>query len=185
MTALHLAVHRRAGIITFHGPGAAWNPRRTGTAAAAQLRRLLMDRGAPGTMPGRVVADGTGEGVLVGGNLSLLAASIGTPDHPDLAGGIVFLEDVGEPAYRLDRMLTHLLRSGLLDDVAGVVLGETEVVGEGPPFEEIALERLGRLGVPIVGGVAAGHGPGQITLPLGAAAVVRHGELVIGDPVTS
>lgn len=197
LTALHLAVHRRAGVITFHGPGAAWNHRRTGPVAAEHLRRLLMGDEAPGTIAQpegrprlRSLAGGRADGVLAGGNLSLLAASVGTDDAPDLDGALVLLEDVGEPAYRIDRMLTHLLRAGLLAAVSGIVLAETEIVGDGPTFEDItfediAFERLSGLGVPILAGLAAGHGSDQLTLPLGARAVLDGTGLTVPDPVTS
>ncbi|MDX1691450.1 MAG: LD-carboxypeptidase [Acidimicrobiia bacterium] len=185
LTALHLTIRRRIGLVTFHGPGAAWDRDRLGGGPGAQLRAMLMDPEPPGVIgPGlEPVVAGVAEGPLVGGNLALLTASIGTVDQPDLAGAVVFLEDVGEPAYRLDRMLTHLLRAGMLDDVAGIVLGDTEVAGEGPSFAEIAAERLSGLDVPVRAGLPAGHGRGQLTLPLGAR-VRLDDVLTVPDRVT-
>ena len=186
LTALHLAVHRRAGVITFHGPGAAWDDERLDATSVDGLHRLLFSGEPPGRMeaPGSLIG-GDATGVLLGGNLAMLAASIGTPDEPDLRGAIVLLEDVGEPAYRLDRMLTHLERARALDAVDGFVLGDTEVVGVGPSFAEIAVERLGGIGVPIVGPLPVGHGPGQLTLPLGAIARLEGSALVIDATVTA
>lgn len=179
VTALHLALGRRAGMASFHGPMAAWNWHRTPAASADSLRRLVMDPEATGDLVGepgpavRTVAPGSVEGVLVGGNLSLVCASVGTADQPDTRGRILLLEEVGEAPYRIDRMLRHLRRAGLLDGVAGAVVGESvgcDAAAAGrsfPSLADVLDEALGGLGVPVLYGLPLGHGHDQRTVPLG------------------
>ena len=125
---------------------------------------------------------GTARGVLVGGTLALLAQCVGTPEHRPATGGIAVLEDVAEPAYRIDGMLTQLLRAGWFDGVAGVVLGTWERCG--PDVVDVVVERLRPLGVPMASGLAFGHGRPQLTVPLGVDAVLdaTGGSLVLDRP---
>ena len=175
ITALHQAVRARLGLATLYGPMVAsgifagQSPHEPSLAA---LRSALFD----GVELAKVVADGgyvvsggRGTGELVGGNLTLLAASIGTRDVRPATDAIAFLEDVGEQPYRLDRMLTQLLRSGWFDGVRGVVLGTFYDCGD---FEHVLHDRLVGLGVPVAGGFLVGHGPVQLTLPLGVPATL-------------
>src|SRR6266516_35699 len=121
ITALQLALWRGARLATVHGPGAAWLDERTPEVSAESLKHALMTENEvtihadPDTETATVKA-GTeaAKGILLGGNLCLLTASIGTPDFPDLGGAILLLEDVDEPPYKVDRMLTHLRRAGVL-----------------------------------------------------------------------
>lgn len=175
ITALHLALWSRLGLVSFHGPHFHWSTR-TGAAAAESLRRALMVPEPLGTVeqpsgapPVEAIVGGSAEGRLLGGNLSLLCASLATVDQPDLAGAVVLLEDVNARAYQIDRMLTQLLRSGALRDAAGVVFGDTAVPEPDDPDQhrEVIGERLGGLGIPLLYGLAAGHGREQLTLPLG------------------
>lgn len=118
----------------------------------------------------RTVTTGRARGVTLGGNLCLLTASIGTATSLPAAGGILLLEDESEEDYRIDRMLTQLRRSGYLDGVAGIVAGT--FVGCGPPerIEEILVERLGDLGIPMITGANHGHGGHVQAFPVGIAA---------------
>jgi muramoyltetrapeptide carboxypeptidase len=178
-TALHLAA-ARDGIVTFHGPHPATSDFSPFTIDS--LLRVVATSSAAGALP---VAEGAGpglclvggvvEGPLVGGNLSLLAATIGTPFEVDAGGAILFLEEVGEPAYRVDRLLSQLLLAGVLDDAAGVVVG---AISESPDHDtpgipepaEVVLDRLGSLGVPVAYGLPFGHVPQNWTLPVGLRA---------------
>ncbi|MEJ3745326.1 LD-carboxypeptidase [Actinomycetes bacterium KLBMP 9797] len=180
ITALQLALWRGARLATVHGPGVAWLEQRTPAASAESLRAALMttdpvvvkrvesENTAPVTIPG------TATGPLIGGNLSLLASSVGTPDMPDLTGAIVLVEDVGEAPYRVDRMLTHLRRTGALARVAGVAVGQfTDCADEwAVDVAEVLLDRLADLGVPVLGGLPIGHGVGQLTVPVGVPATL-------------
>lgn len=182
VTALHLALWRGARLATVHGPGLAWDDRRTPRASADSVRhalfstdpvRLAPDPAIP-TYALRTGGAGTVSGRLLGGNLTLLAASAGTRDAPALHGALLLVEDVGEAPYRVDRLLTQLLRAGTLAGVAGVLVGDFAgcAAATGPDVVAVLGERLGRLGVPVVGGYPLGHGPGQLAVPLGTPATV-------------
>lgn len=142
----------------------------------ASLRRALRGERSVIRFPRRgVVRPGTARGRLVGGNLSVLVHLLGTPYAPVLEGTVLFLEDVGEPAYRLDRMLTHLRMSGRLDGVRGVVIGSFEPARRRSflpdrAVAELVDETFGPLGVPVVQGIRAGHVAGKQTLALGSEA---------------
>jgi muramoyltetrapeptide carboxypeptidase len=130
---------------------------------AASLRRLLTEPPTAGQVlaEGRILVAGTASGRLWGGNLTLLAGDAGVESRPD-DDVVLVLEDVSEAAYRVDRLLTRLLRSGLLDRVRGVLVGD---VGAGAPA---VTDRLGDRGVPIVVEAPVGHGERNLALPLGA-----------------
>jgi muramoyltetrapeptide carboxypeptidase len=109
----------------------------------------------------------------VGGNLSLLAATLATGVSPRAEGAILFLEEVGEAAYRVDRLLTQLRLAGLLGRVAGVAVGAFTEAGDAPDAPSIAVvleDRLGDLGVPVITGANVGHGGHVRTWPLGVRA---------------
>ncbi|GAA2327798.1 LD-carboxypeptidase [Dactylosporangium salmoneum] len=168
ITALQLAAWRHGRWPAIHGPGAAWLDARTPQSSAESLRRALMTAD-PLRVRG-LGASGAARGVLLGGNLAMLVSTLGTSDMPDLSGSILLLEDVGEATYRIDRMLTHLLRSGVLAGVRGIALGQFTDCGDG--VDEVLAERLGGLGVPILAGLPIGHGEGQETVVLGAPALL-------------
>lgn len=181
ITALQMALWQRAGAASVHGPMAAWNVERTGEVSASSLRAALMSTddvvlaSRPDEETGgvRVMAPAA-TGTLLGGNLCLIAATIGTADMPDLSGAILLLEEVDEPPYKVDRMLTHLRRSGVLSGVAGVAVGQFTncVDGWKIPIADVLMDRLGDLGVPVVGGLPVGHGQDQLTVPVGTRAVL-------------
>jgi muramoyltetrapeptide carboxypeptidase len=180
-TALHLAM-QRLGIVSFHGPHPA-TPEMTDFSMSV-LRGLVGSDAAFGILPfpadgparATTITAGAVEAPLVGGNLALLAATLGTPYAVRTAGAILFLEEVGEPVYRVDRFLTQLLLAGVLDGVAGIAIGrfsETPPANGGfalPSPEEVLAERLGALGVPTAVGFPFGHVDDNWTLPLGVRA---------------
>lgn len=183
ITALQLALWRGARLATVHGPGAAWLQERTGPESADSLRRALMTdehvvikaREDEETSSIRLNAlSGPVSGTLLGGNLCLLCASVGTVDMPDLTGAILLIEDVGEPPYKVDRMLLHLRRAGVLAGVAGVAVGQfTDCADDwGVPVADVLAEHLGALGVPVLGGLPIGHGRDQLTVPVGVPATL-------------
>jgi muramoyltetrapeptide carboxypeptidase len=178
ITALHLALWRGARLATLHGPALALRAEPDPVTVAA-LRTALFD-----PAPVRVAADpaestatvttaGRATGRLLGGNLAMLAATIGTPDAPDPTGAVLLLEDVAEPAYKVDRMLLQLERAGLFAGLAGVAVGQfTDCAGTDPSVPEVLADRLHRLGVPVLGGLPVGHGAVRVTVPLGTRAVL-------------
>ncbi|GIF71728.1 peptidase S66 [Asanoa siamensis] len=180
ITALQFALWRGARLAAVHGPGVAWNDERTPAASAESLRSALMTTdpvtvaAVPGEDTAGVRVPGIAAGPLLGGNLCLITASIGTPDMPDLSGAILLIEEVQEPLYKIDRMLTHLRRAGSLDGLAGVALGQFTDCSDdwGTGLTTMLLDRLGDLGIPILGGLPIGHGPGQLSVPVGALATV-------------
>src|SRR6202035_1422467 len=120
----------------------------------------------------RGLVEGAAEGVLYGGCLSILAASLGTPYEIHTDGTILFLEDVAAKPYQIDRMLMQLKLAGKFNDVRGIVFGEMrdcfQTASQGYSLEQIVLRVVGELGVPVAFGVRSGHvTTGNITLPIG------------------
>lgn len=178
ITALHLAAWQRVGLATVHGPVAAQLDKGAASLTARGAFHALMTdepvmvRTDPAEPTFSVTTSGTAEGVLIGGNLALVAASIGTRDMPDLTGAILLLEDVNEEPYRVDRMLTHLMRSHALDGIAAVAVGQFTECGE---IIDVISERLAPLGVPLLGGLPIGHADQHIAVPLGTPASLDAG----------
>lgn len=176
LTAFHLCLVER-GVRSVHGPVAT----RLGEEPAASLDRLfeiLESESPPLSLPGRAVVGGEAEGKLIGGCLSLLASLVGTPFFPRLEGAILFLEEVGEAPYRIDRLLTQLRSSGALEGIAGLVLGEmTDCEGPNISGAEVAEEILGELGKPMLSRLPFGHGERNFALPHGARARIQGGSL--------
>jgi len=190
ITALHMALHTQAGLVSLHGPVAwrAFTPYTLG-----ECRRVLFETTVPVRVAGpppferregqldrenrvTTLVPGVARGRLVGGNLCLMAHLTGTRYAPDLRGAILFLEDVDEPYYRIDRFLTQLWLSGSLDGVAGVAFGKFTRCEPSASFvqnrvlEDILAERCRGLGVPAVSGLMIGHVDDQATLPIGCVA---------------
>ncbi|MBN1514184.1 MAG: LD-carboxypeptidase [Phycisphaerae bacterium] len=219
VTALHLAIHKETGQITFHGPNLMWglgsedrnltpfasvhmwcNVCDAKTLAALAARSAMPDAGEPvpgfqaltrtspdGTLrydlslcepdtpPAKTLRPGRARGRLVGGNLSLVCALMGTPWQIETKGRILFLEDVGEEPYRIDRFLRQLKHAGLLDGVAGVILGRWhKCVPEDPEksltLDEVFADYFGDAPYPVVTQFPIGHVRDNATLPLGVLA---------------
>ncbi|MER6949010.1 LD-carboxypeptidase [Nonomuraea sp. NPDC000554] len=172
ITALHHTFGIELGVPTLHGPMPACGEMAGGQGPEPRgwehFQAALF--GTPQPVPGdRVLSPGTAEGVLTGGNLSLLASMCGTRHHPSFDGKIVLLEDIGEEPYRIDRMLTQLLQAGAFTGVRGIVLGSWVDCGDPYP---VLRDRLLPLGVPILAGLPVGHGTPQLSVWLGALGVI-------------
>ena len=175
LTTLHLYFHFRLGWTTIHGPLAV-SPALTDT-VSGQSAHFLSLWSDPGYRPElrfqqlETLHPGVAEGVLVGGCLSIIVASIGTPYEIQTKGKILFLEDQGEPPYRLDRMITHLRLAGKLESLEGVLLGEF-LDCEPSPGNYTAMDTLRDLfatfDIPVLANFPAGHGINNWALPLGA-----------------
>ncbi len=170
ITALH-ALWVRHGLPSLHAPMAASDLLLAGRDADRDALFSLLQHGvqagevwAPALDPAGLRVPGTATGPLVGGNLSLVAALLGTPWAWPVDGAILFLEDINEEPYRVDRLLTQLRLAGVLDAVAGFVLGSFT---EGGAPEGVLQQMLGGLGKPVLGGWPAGHGTPNRPLPLG------------------
>lgn len=188
ITGLHLAIHQKTGLVTFHGP--------TGLSPFTEFSqnwfKRAMDPKPMGPLvnpnernpfrpahPLRTVRSGKAKGRLIGGNLTLVSCLMGTPYEPDVRGKIFFLEDVGEEPYRIDRMLQQLALAGKFEQCAGVVIGEC--VDCGPrqfqpsitfnySLGEVLDRVFSQVKVPVFHGLLIGHTADQITLPLGVMA---------------
>ncbi len=189
ITAMHLAIHQRTGLVTFHGPvltssftpytqeyyrKALFEPKPIGAVANPPESNALRPHHRM-----RTIRPGTARGRLVGGNLSLIAMTMGTPFEIDTRDAILFLEDIGEQPYSLDRMLTQLRLAGKLQQAAGIVWGECSECAPfdyKPAFEstfstaEVADRILGQLEIPVLSGLVIGHTEDQVTLPYGVMA---------------
>jgi muramoyltetrapeptide carboxypeptidase len=187
ITAVLNAATRHTGVITFHAPMARvsmppfsrWHFERVLATPepAGRLGRLPDPPDVLVPRENRVAAlrGGVAEGKLAGGNLTLLQCLVGTPHFPDLDGAILFLEDVGEDLYRVDRMLAHLRMAGTLDRLAGIAVGRfTELkrsMSDGAlGFDEVLATYFLPLGIPVAHGFPIGHIDDQWTLPLGVRA---------------
>ncbi|WP_234413627.1 LD-carboxypeptidase [Ideonella sp. A 288] len=178
ITALH-ALWDRAGLLALHAPMPASDLVKPGREADAQaLWHCLRDGLRAGTMLAPVLADGAmniagrARGRLVGGNLSLIASLCGTPWQLRTQGRLLFLEDVSEATYRVDRLLLQLRLAGLLDAAAGFVLGSFTEDEDPRAVLDAVLRPLGK---PVLGGWPAGHGTPNRPLPLGAMATLDAG----------
>ncbi len=175
ITTLLTYVSDAAGLVTFHGPMLNIDVRPDGVdedswaAAVTSGRPYRRDFSADEV---QTLVPGTAEGMLYGGCLSLLCASLGTPYEIDTRGTVLFLEDLAEPAFRIDRMLKQLRLAGKFESVRGVIFGEMLNCGprDGQDFtlQEVVLRVLGDLGVPIAYGLKSGHvSRRNFTLPFG------------------
>jgi muramoyltetrapeptide carboxypeptidase len=188
LTALLNGIYRRTGVLTFHSPtvGSSWNPyaldnfRRVAMAGEAALQRNPV---ASENLPvqkkyrTRTLVPGTARGRLIGGNLTVLATLAGTAYWPDFNGAILFIEDINEHIYRLDRVLAHLRLAGAFKNLAGVVIGQFTNCEPGDGYgtltlDEVFGEYFGSLGVPVYTGAMFGHIAEKMTFPVGAQAEI-------------
>ncbi|MFE0645569.1 LD-carboxypeptidase [Streptomyces sp. NPDC058877] len=176
VTVLHEAFALRAGFATLHGPMVAAAGFPSDARAQESLRAALFEPDAVRTLgleTARALVPGRARGVTLGGCASLLASDRATPHGRRSArGGLLLLEDVGEEPYRLDRILTQLLRSGWFDGVAGIALGSWAECGPYEQVRAVLVDRLGDLGVPVVEELGFGHGTAALTVPLGVPAAL-------------
>lgn len=214
ITSLHCAFLTRANLISFHGPMLNSDLNHADLPDFTRrsfLRTLTLPPARPAERGGaslvsiaqgyrrktiKILHGGVARGQLIGGNLSLLCTTIGTPWQPPFRGRILFLEDLSEPPYRFDRMLTYLLNCGLLQQVTGIAIG-LNAGCEDPKakrakeyrqtLEDVLKERLLPLKIPVVTGLPFGHVPHNATLPVGAQVTLdaEHGDLLIAQPVVT
>jgi muramoyltetrapeptide carboxypeptidase len=191
ITAMHLAINRHAGLVTFHGPILL---SRFTDYTQEHFRKALFDTRPPGVVtnptesnalrpshPLRAIRPGKASGRLTGGNLTLVSTTMGTPYEIETKGKILFLEDVDEEPYRIDRMLTQLRLAGKFDGIAGLIFGECHDCrphdyqpSTAIPYAlgEVLDNILGGLKVPVLSGLTIGHTDDQLTLPLGVMATL-------------
>ncbi len=176
---------QRAELVTFHGPMVNGLPQRP---AATDFLCRLLGNGRQGWSEAApvVIRPGTAEGLLVGGCLSIVVAMLGTPYAIETRGRLLFLEDVNEKPFRIDRMLMQLRYAGVFDDVAGVIFGEMDgcVAPGNPPVSvrEVIDAAFASAPYPVAFGLPSGHGAGTLTLPLGVRARLADERLTLLEP---
>jgi muramoyltetrapeptide carboxypeptidase len=202
VTSLHCALLKKANLVSFHGPmlNSDLIQEQIPKFTLQSLLRTLMSTSAAGSICQGykrktvvVLRRGIASGPLIGGNLSLLCTTLGTPFQPSFKKAILFLEDLDEVPFRFDRMLTHLLNAGLLQQVSGVAVGinancvdpkakKTREYRQS--VEDVLQERLLPLKVPVVTGLPFGHVPFNATLPIGLRVTLDaiKGDLLITEP---
>jgi muramoyltetrapeptide carboxypeptidase len=199
ITSLHCAFLKRCNLVTFHGPMVASyliKPGYPGFSSGSLFRTIMEAKPAGSIVKGykgntvQVLRGGKAAGELVGGNLALLTALMGTPFEPSFRGKIVYLEEVDEKPYRVDRMLTQLLNAGVLQQAAGVAVGICQGCDDPKAkgareyrqtLDDVLRDRLGGLKVPVVTGLPFGHSPHNATLPVGGRAILdaNKGDLIL------
>lgn len=189
ITSLHLMFNKLCGFVTFHGPGIARFNSEELTDYTMKHFFKAIEAGPPmGNVPPadekkwlNVFGNGKAEGILTGGNLSLLCASLGTPFQPDFKDKILLLEEVDTEPWTIDHNISHLRNCGILDQVAGIVVGECKDCGPfkcNPGFfcdtglEDILEYYLTPLGIPVLHGLPLGHTSDMATLPFGVKVVL-------------
>jgi muramoyltetrapeptide carboxypeptidase len=192
ITALHLAFAAKAGFTTIHGPNAAssWGKLSWDAFRAVAFDGATPTFANPVGMEDRLVQrsgrirtfrPGVARGRLLGGNLTVLAALMGTGWLPDFTGAILFIEDIDEAPYRIDRMLTQLALGGVLGKLSGVVFGQCSgCTAAGPSYggftlSEVLQQHLEPLGIPAFQGALFGHVANQFSLPVGVRAEIDAG----------
>lgn len=180
ITAFHAAINRLCGLVSYHAPvgRAELTPFTRNSFERALVRHTDSCGYAPGA---RVIRSGVAAGRLVGGNLSVLSSVAGSPYFPDMHGGILVLEDTNEGLYRMDRMLTQLMLTGALNDIAGIAFGQCTGCDADESSDDTRLNRTlddvlrefaVALNVPCITGIPLGHINDQWTVPLGALATL-------------
>ena len=205
ITALHTAFEVHARMVSFHGPtlNTSITSKRPSKFTLQSLMKTVTELSAPGGICDSatqkevtILKGGTATGPLIGGNLSVFIALIGTPYQPRFKGSILFFEDVQEQPYRFDGRLTQLLNAGLLQQVAGVAVGTNKDCTDPDAakskeyhqtVEDVLKDRLLPLGVPVVSGLPFGHVRENATLPMGLQATLDgvNGDLIINEPAVT
>ena len=183
ITALHCAIQAKTGLVTFHGPmgSGSWNRFNVDQFQRVLLQRELVqyqnkleagDELVPRRNRTTTITPGKVQGELVGGNLSVLVALAGSPYMPDFRGKVLFLEDVSEAPYRIDRMLSTLKLMGALDQIAGFIFGDCSDCNPGGGYGSLTLEQIlddyiRPLKIPAYSGAMIGHIREQFIVPVG------------------
>ncbi len=195
ITTLHIAIHQRTGLVTFHGPSlegyGADNAEKDPPAGKDNIDRALAllskaepwgpIRNPPNGMLLRTIVPGKTKGRTIGGNLSMIIHTLGTRDSIITDGRILFMEDVFVSEYDIDRLLTHLHLAGKLDKVKGVIFGQVTKFHKRdeptPSLEDVLQDRIGILdGVPSFTGLCCGHGLTRLVIPEGVRASIDASE---------
>lgn len=177
ITVLLIYLLQQCLLIPFHGPNVATRQFVEGDNEMAHAFQQALSAPAPITeIICSVLKGGEAEGEIIGGCLSSLVTTVGTPYEPDLGGKILFVEDVNEPPYKIDRMLTHLKGAGKLAGITGVIFGQMPGCDtEQDLLQEVILDVLKDVEGPVLFNFPSGHGPRNLTIPLGVPISINEG----------
>ena len=191
VTALHIAFNQKCGFITFHGPMASTELYKgVDEYTINSFKKNIFSSEPLGIIKNpngenlKTLVKGNAEGILTGGNLSLLVSSIGTKYEINTKGKILFIEEVGEEPYRIDRMLLQLKQSGKIKDAVGIVLGQFTKCDPCEPEKSLTLEEIFNDLIcsenkPVLYNVSCGHSVPTMTLPMGAKARIEKGNFIV------
>jgi muramoyltetrapeptide carboxypeptidase len=172
ITALHHALYRYTGMVTFHGPMVC-TLANSDAQSRASWQQVLCAKGLPPAHGEntRALQPGRSQGRFLGGNLATLCHLLGTPFAPEYQGCILFIEETGEMPYRIDRMLVQMKLAGCFEHLAGVVLGSFKNCGDAAQIDRLMRQMFDK-DIPILAGIDAGHANRNLTLPLGIMAAL-------------
>ena len=171
LTSLLIPITERTGLVTFEGPMVASLFSKRDELSIEYFLKAVKIRDytiAPNPLQLHVIQPGNARGELLGGCLSLINALLATPYEPVFRGKILFIEEVDEPLYRIDRMLTQLRLAGVFDEISGIIFGEFVGDFDQKDLLYVLTDRTGDLGIPVVYGFPFGHGDHFVTIPVGA-----------------
>jgi muramoyltetrapeptide carboxypeptidase len=180
ITALLLAVYHRTRLVTFHGPLV----KDLAGERVQDLEFLLQMITSNGLFQldlaqGEALVHGKAKGFLLGGNLTLICHLLGTPFMPSMKGAILFIEEKGEPLYRIDRLLTQLRLCGQLDHIKGLIVGNFQDCADIASINHLVLDILAGFRIPICAGLPIGHGMQNIPLPIGLPVIMDTQKLTV------
>ncbi len=181
ITVLHSHIHKVYGIESIHGAMPKSITEKSSQESMETLRRALFEEGLSYSLPGNAYnCGGSARGLLVGGNLSILYSLTGTPSEPDYIDKVLFIEEIGEYQYHLDRMLVAMKRAGVFDKIKGLIVGHMTDIkdpdpGIGKSVEEMILEHVVEHGFPVIFGFPAGHESDNRAL-----VISREVEIIVG-----
>ena len=176
ITAFLISITQKTGLITFHGPMLTSFKKRMVNYNFDLMENILVGSESvtiqsPSELPACILKSGKAKGLLWGGNMCLLVNRLGTPDQLNTAGAILFIEDIDEYLYAFDRMLVHMKKAGMFENIKGLIIGElVDMKDYDDPFgkstNEIVMDVCGDLDIPIISNFPCGHGIYQATLPI-------------------
>jgi muramoyltetrapeptide carboxypeptidase len=176
ITAFLISITQKTGLVTFHGPMLTTFKKGMVNYNFDLLENILFGNESvalhpPSKLPMRILNSSKAEGPLWGGNMCLLINQLGTPDQLDTDGAILFIEDIDEYLYAFDRMLVHMKKAGMFENIKGLIIGElVDMKDDDDPFgkstDEIVMDVCGDLDIPIISNFPCGHGIYQATLPI-------------------
>lgn len=171
ITALLMAIHRKTGLVTYHGPTVREFASGDKKNLSSLLRLISSKQPVKLSLAnGTAINPGRAKGVLFGGNLTLICHLVGTPFLPSFDGCILFLEEKNEPLYRVDRMLTHLRLAGHLKGLSALIAGDFDGCGDRAAINSLLMDMTMGMDIPIAAGLPIGHGSENSAVPLGLMA---------------